>query len=150
MIPRFASLPPFCVKCGAAATVPWRHKFYWHPPLLALLIIVNLLLYAIVALVVRKKLELNVPLCETHHVERKHKKLTAALMLLGCVPLGTVAGMLFSDAFGWATGVAMFIAGVVFLFTRNLGFGPKKIDENGGVFRGACAEFLNLLPEQQS
>jgi hypothetical protein len=50
-----ATLPPRCVKCNQLGTVQYANrKFYWSTPWLLFLILVNLLVYAIVALVVRK------------------------------------------------------------------------------------------------
>lgn len=148
-VPRAASLPPTCIKCGAAATTPWRKKFYWHNPLLYLMILFpGLLIYAIVALIVRKQMELNIPLCDAHHSDRKRYKLIATLMILLCIPAGVVLGMYASETLGWVTGTLMFLVSIVFYVMMGLGFGPRKIDESGGVFRGACAAFLDQLPEQ--
>ena len=138
-----------CVKCGEPATTPWRKKFYWHTPALALLILLNVLIYAIVAVIVRKQMELNVPLCETHHANRKRYKLIGTLMLVLCVPAGLALGTYVSEAMGWITGSLMFLVSIVFFVMSGLGFGPKKIDEAGGIFRGACAKFLDQLPEHQ-
>lgn len=148
-VPRSASLPATCVKCGATATTPWRKKFYWHHPALLFLVLLNILIYAIVAMIVRKQMELNVPLCEGHHADRKRYKLIATLMLVLFIPVGVVLGMYFSEAMGWITGTVMFLVSMVFYIMMGLGFAPKKIDEAGGIFRGACAAFLNQLPEHQ-
>ncbi len=147
-VPRSASLPASCIKCGASATKPWRQKFYWHSPWLYLLIFLNLLIYAIVALIVRKQMELNLPLCDAHHQDRKRNRLMALIMILGAIPVGIALGTMASEALGWITGVLMFLASVVFYVMSGLGVRATKIDENGGVFRGACAKFLDLLPAQ--
>ena len=146
-IPRFSALPPYCVNCGTAAQVPWRKKFYWHHPLL-LLLIVSPLIYIIVALIVRKQMELNVPLCDRHHAERKRYSLLGALFLLGALPVGIFIGTAFNDAegFAWLTGFGMFITGVVFHILAGKYLRPKKIDEQGGIFTGASEAFLNQLP----
>jgi FtsH-binding integral membrane protein len=148
-VPRSASLPPRCVKCGAAAATPWRKKFYWHNQALFLLVLLNVIIYVIVAMIVRKQMELNVPLCDEHHANRKRYKLIATLMLILCIPVGVVLGMYLSEAMGWITGSLMFVVSIVFYAMTGLGFAPKKIDEAGGVFRGACAAFLDQLPEHQ-
>lgn len=138
-----------CIKCGAAATTPWRKKFYWHNPALYFLVLLNLLIYAIVAMIVRKQMELNVPLCDSHHADRKRYKLIATLMLVLCIPFGVALGVYVSEAMGWITGILMFLVSVVFYSLMGLGFAPRKIDEFGGIFRGACAAFLDQLPEHQ-
>lgn len=95
-------------------------------------------------------MELNVPLCEIHHGERKRYNILAAVMLLGCVPVALMIASLFNDAEGpgWAIGIIMFITGLVFLFCSNHYMSARKIDEEGGVFRGAKEPFLQLLSPQ--
>jgi hypothetical protein len=150
IVPRAASLPAQCIKCGAAAVKPWKKKFYWHNPLLYLMIIFpGLLIYAIVAMIVRKQMELNVPLCDAHHADRKRNHMLAAIMLIGCIPVGVAIGMSLSQPLGWMTGTGMFLAGLVFWSMASLGIRPAKIDEVGGEFKGACTAFLDLLPEQR-
>lgn len=149
VVPRSASLPANCLKCGNPASVPWRKKFYWHSPWLYIMILFpGILIYAIVALFVRKQMELNLPLCEVHHADRKRYRLIGWLMLIGFLPFGLLLGFYVSEALGWATGVGMFLAGLVFLIVSNLGIAPTKIDDSGGVFRGASPAFLKFLPEQ--
>ena len=49
------ALPPRCVKCGAPAEGPlMKRTYYWHDPILYILILAGILIYAIVALIVRK------------------------------------------------------------------------------------------------
>lgn len=148
LVPRGSSLPPTCIKCSAAATTPWRKKFYWHPPWVFILVLLNLLIYAVVAIIIRKKMELNVPLCDRHHADRKRNRLLGILMIAGCVPAGLLFGVYGSGALGWVTGLAMFVASVVFFVLASMGFRPTRIDDAGGVFRGACEDFLSLLPAQ--
>jgi hypothetical protein len=148
VVPRSASLPAHCLKCGTAASIPWRKKFYWHNSWVYFLILLNLLIYIIVAVVVRKQMELNLPLCDAHHADRKRYRLLGTLMLIGFVPAGLVLGANFSETLGWTTGALMFVAGLVFWQMSTLGIRASKIDEAGGVFRGASKAFLDMLPEQ--
>ena len=149
IVPRLASLPPTCLKCGAPASIPWRRKFYWHSPWLYLMILFpGILIYAIVALFVRKQMELNLPICDTHHADRKRYRLLGWLMMAAFLPLGLVLGAYVSEPLGWITGVGMFLAAAVFLNLSNLRISAIKIDEAGGVFRGACQTFLSVMPEQ--
>lgn len=146
-VPRGASLPAQCIKCGSAAQTPWRKKFYWHEPWLYILVFFpGLLIYAIVALIVRKNMELNVPLCDRHHSDRKRFFTLAAVMLLGFIPVGIALAAFGMDG-GYASLVAltMFMVGVVF-YSKSSFLRPTKIDEQGGTFTGASEEFLNGLP----
>jgi hypothetical protein len=149
IVPRSASLPANCLKCGNPASIPWRKKFYWHPQWLYLMILFpGIIIYAIVALIIRKQMELNLPLCDRHHADRKRYRRLGWLMLAGFLPLGLILGAYISEPLGWVTGVGMFLASMVFLVLSNLRIAPTKIDDAGGVFRGACDTFLNALPEQ--
>src|ERR1043165_4984617 len=64
--------PARCVRCNAPANgYRLKRQLYWHPPAYYLFILFNLLVYAIVAMCVRKKAILHVGLCEKHRERRK-------------------------------------------------------------------------------
>ena len=148
VVPRGAALPASCVKCGGVPKRWLQKKFYWHNPLLYLLILVGLLIYAIVALIVRKQVQLAVPLCEEHDSARKTKLWIGAILLLGCVPLPVALGMsLKADyALGLAflLGFVMFIAGLVVISLSQV-LRPKYIGDDCAKFKGAHQEFLARL-----
>jgi hypothetical protein len=150
VVPRGAALPANCVKCGAPAQRPWRKKFYWHSPAYYLIVLVALLIYVIVALIVRKSMELNVPLCEVHHGERKRYNMLAAILLLGFIPAGIALGQLLpnGEAIGFLVGAIMFIAGLIFWVIASGYIRPTKIDDTHGVFSGVGEPFLQLLPPE--
>src|SRR5262249_43785371 len=65
------ALPARCVKCNADALQPIKERtLYWHHPAWFALVLVNVILYAIVALVVRKKAKLKLGLCVGHKRRR--------------------------------------------------------------------------------
>ena len=62
-----SAFPDRCIKCNDSAAPPARrYKLYWHSAWLYLLVLVNILIYLIVALAVRKRTEVEVGLCERH------------------------------------------------------------------------------------
>jgi quinol-cytochrome oxidoreductase complex cytochrome b subunit len=67
-----AELPDFCLKCNQP-TGGWKikRKLTWHNPYWYLLILFNLLIYAIVAVIVRQTAKVNIPLCERHRRRRR-------------------------------------------------------------------------------
>ncbi len=82
-----AALPPRCVKCNGPAEEPTKvRKIYWHHPLLYLLILINLIVYAVVAAIVRKRALVAPGLCA------EHKKRRQIGLLIGWG--GVVAGMM--------------------------------------------------------
>ncbi|HUR36310.1 MAG TPA: hypothetical protein VM009_00735 [Terriglobales bacterium] len=150
-LPRFASLPPNCVKCGQPAEKPFRKKFFWHPSWLYIMILFpGLLIYAIVALIVRKNMELDVPICEQHHGERKRFQIIGALLMIGSIPGGMILNMAvgISEGGSWIVGVISFLAGAIFIGRAGSVMSPKKIDDTHGEFGGVSEEFLKLLPER--
>jgi len=64
---RTSSLPSRCIKCNEPAVAPARRvRLAWHPPAWYLLILLAVLVYALVALLVRKKAVVHLGLCERH------------------------------------------------------------------------------------
>ncbi len=64
-------LPCRCFKCNdPAEPVRLPRTLYWHPPWLYLIVIFNLLIYAIIAMCVRKTQKIGLPLCARHKAVR--------------------------------------------------------------------------------
>lgn len=114
-----------------------------------MIIFPGLLIYAIVALIVQKKMDLNLPICEVHHAERKRNLWIGGILTLGSIP-GAVLfnSMGASDEACWGVGVLAFLAGLVFLSIAGRTIRPVLIDETHGEFTGACQAFLDLLPRK--
>ena len=85
-----ASFPDRCVKCNQpAAGYRLKRKLTWHPSGWYALILINVLVYAIVASFVQKKALVHVGLCETHRKRRLWLiGLGLALPLLGTIGCG--------------------------------------------------------------
>jgi hypothetical protein len=66
-----AVFPPRCVVCNSPANHRLRRKLYWHPPGYYALICIGVLIYAVVALIVRKSTEFEVGLCDEHSGRRR-------------------------------------------------------------------------------
>jgi hypothetical protein len=148
VVPRGAVLPAYCVKCAGAPQRWLQKKFYWHDPLLYLLIILGVLVYAIVSLIVRKQAQLAVPLCEAHESARKTKLWIGVVLLLGCIPLPVALSVsINTDAaagLGFLLGVVMFFAGLITISLSQV-LRPKYIGDDCAKFKGAAPEFLARL-----
>src|SRR5262249_33444217 len=59
-------LPAVCMACGQPASTHIRKTFDWHPLWIIVLILVNLIVYAVVALIMTKRMAVDVPVCERH------------------------------------------------------------------------------------
>jgi len=94
-------LPDVCLVCGQDATIAKDKTFAWHPPWVWVTLLLGLVPFAIIALVLTKRVKIQAPLCHEH---RYHWALRTATILLGIfvllggaiacinVPSETVAG----------------------------------------------------------
>lgn len=141
-----ALLPNRCVKCNAPADQQLKRKLTWHHPALYLLVIASVLIYIVVALVVRKTATVNVGLCEEHLNSRRRNVLITWALGLGAV-LSFVAAALLNDmtfvalAFGLIFGCAIY--GTVTLRVVV----PSKIDNYFVWLKGVDGNFLQQFPE---
>lgn len=76
LMPRYeASMPHRCIRCNGPASGERLHKnVYWHHPAWYLLLLGRMggmILYVIIALIVRKKASIEYSLCENHYRRRK-------------------------------------------------------------------------------
>ena len=74
---RDAKLPARCVSCAARTDRRLPRRLTWHSPIFYALVLVNLLVYALVAVAVRKTAKVDVPLCATHF-KRRYARIAAA------------------------------------------------------------------------
>lgn len=144
-----AELPPVCVKCGLPSGRPLKRNFFWHEPWLYALILLGVLVYAILAMVMRKKMVLNVPLCDAHWSRRRNLILTAWLVVLA----GIAAPFIFSAAgIDVAPGVILMIllilGGAILGALVSNPIRPARIDDRSGVFSGCGEIFLQQLPAE--
>src|SRR6185369_3413944 len=120
-------------------------KLYWHAPGWYALILLNLLIYLIVALCVRHKAQVAAGLCPVHRQRRD------ARILIGW--LGTLGGIAAAVWGGYASYPAVLIAGLVlFLVGLIVGaFGtrivtPTHMDGRVVTLSGCGESFLASLP----
>jgi hypothetical protein len=82
-------LPSVCMCCGATATTIKKKKFAWFPRWVYLLIGFGLLPFAVVALVLTKKMTVRMPLCNRHRFPWLWQQLltvfAAFYMILPCI-----------------------------------------------------------------
>jgi hypothetical protein len=138
-----AALPNRCVKCNRPTNFKLKKKYYWHPPAWYLLVLLNVLIYALVALAVRKSAEVEVPLCEDHQRRRKTSMLMGALLPVvgigACIFGGSSEGLI-------VIGVGTTVLGLVWLVIANQLLVPNRIDENIIRLKGVSSEYLSILP----
>lgn len=139
-------LPDRCIKCNEPA---WGYKLrrvlYWHRPAWYWLILVSILVYAIVAMIVRKKATLEVGLCSSH---RRRRYYTLAL---GCLAVfGGMGGCLaYAQESDWAVylGFVLPTVGIVIAAIGNQVVSAAEIDDHYVRLKGVGGDFLAPLPD---
>lgn len=141
-----AMLPGRCVKCNVPTNERLKRKLTWHHPALYLLILASILIYAIVAMVVRKTATVNIGFCPDHLAARKkHLGVTWALGL-GCVASFFIAAM-FDDINFAFLGIVLILSTAVYGITTLRVVAPTKIDEQLVWLKGVNPEYLQEFPE---
>jgi hypothetical protein len=141
-------LPPLCVRCGAPAIdKPLKKTFYWHHRALYILLL-SPIIYAIVAVIVRKSMKVNVPLCLQHARRRSN-----AIIFAWLIPVIGIADIFILPKIGVDPGVialittACIITGLVIWAVVANPIRPTSIDKYYGEFSGFCEIFLQQFPQ---
>ena len=144
-VARGSDLPQRCVKCNAPVVArPKRKTYYWHASGWYLLILLNIIIYAIAAMIVRKKFELSPGLCDLHRGRRRMWVVAGLVLFVLLFAAGVVT------AGGQAAGLALacFAGSVAALvgtaFATRVVY-PVEIHERGGRFKGCGPDFLASL-----
>lgn len=140
-----ASLPRRCVKCNEPAQEPTRsRRVYWHSPWIYLLILINLLIYIVVALIVRRKAVIAPGLCATHKTRRRIGIAIAWTLLLAGAALVVVGARDGSAAVAGGMLLILVAALVSTAVTRILR--AKRIDTQYVRLKGCGTAFLDSVP----
>ncbi|HEV2883237.1 MAG TPA: hypothetical protein VGW36_00170 [Pyrinomonadaceae bacterium] len=143
---RDAQLPFKCVKCNAPTKLRLKRKLSWHHPAIYILIFVALLIYLIIALILRKSAVVELGVCEEHLAKRKRNILiTWALALLGI--LSFVGAASFDDMNFVFLAFGLLIAAIIFGLVAVRLVTPSKIDDRYVWLRGVNKEYLAELPQ---
>lgn len=143
---RDASLPPRCIRCNEPAQEPTKNrKVYWHSPWLYLLLILNLLIYAIVAAIVRKKANVAPGLCYAHKKRRRIGIAIAWTLLLGGVALLSL-GVAGGESAGIAGGTLLILVALLVSISVTRILRATRIDAQYIRLKGCGPEFLDSIP----
>ena len=135
-------LPERCIKCNAPTPGSRMKKtFYWHTPLLFLLIFVNLLIFIIFAVIVRKKAALTLSLCARHLKRRSKIRRIGA----GILVFGLLLGIAIRGPAGVTVAVLSILTGIITMIMASRTLVPRKIDKMQARFRGIHPDFLDEL-----
>jgi hypothetical protein len=155
----YGDLPPLCMRCGADATVTKSRVFSWHPGWVNLLILVNLLVWAVVAMVMTKKMKLKAPMCDRHagHWFRFNLFLYGGLVGMLAVLCSAIPLFASNDPNLKDLGpVPLVVGGVGFLVVLIIAavwqlntIRAVEITEDDMKLKGVCEEFRQALREQR-
>ena len=138
-----APFPDRCVRCnGPAEGYRLKKTFYWHPPGWYVLIFASVLIYAVVAMIIRKKATFELSLC------RRHRRRRVFLIGVGLgIPVLVLIGWIAtgSDVMGPMLLIAVLVGSVAAVVGAQT-MTPKKIADGYAHLKGAHPEFLSRLP----
>ena len=149
-----AVLPNRCIKSNEPTEERLKRSLYWHHPAFYLLILFNLIVYAIVALIIRKSAVIQIPLSSPFKKRRIRNMIIAWLSVLAgivCLVLGLALTDLRTQSIPAVFLIIMFP--VLLLFGAMFGLigcrviSVKKIDEHFVWMRGASPKFRESFPE---
>jgi hypothetical protein len=147
---KIATLPNPCIKCNEAANgYKLKRNLRWHSPGYFLLIFVDLLVYVIVALIVRQqKAMIHVGLCETHRRRRRNTMIIAWLVVLAGIATPFVAVALSPNNVGpfILVGLVVFMFGAIGGALGARVVWPTKIDPYYVWLKGVDPGYLQRFP----
>jgi hypothetical protein len=141
-----APLPGRCIKCNTYTDETLKRKLTWHHPALYLLIFISILIYVVVALVVRKTATVNIGFCPEHlAARRKNVAITWGLGVLTI--LSFVVGAMLEDFTFVFAAMALILATAIYGIVTLRVVVPTKIDEHFVWLKGVNADYLQEFPE---
>ncbi len=143
-----ALLPNRCVKCNEPAGERLKRKLTWHHPAIYLTVLVSILVYVVIALVLRKSATVDVGLCEEHlSTRRRNLAITWALGIAAV--LSFPFGALREDPTTIFIGVVLLLATAIYGIITLRVVVPTKIDDHFVWLKGVSPDYLREFPQWQ-
>jgi hypothetical protein len=141
-----ATLPPRCVKCNADVQEHLKKsRFYWHHQAWFILVLLNVILYAVVSLFVRRHADVTFGLCAEHRRKRRRAILVGLSGIALCIALMFAAVALREPALVPIALLAILVF-IVYSVAKARALLPVRIDKLGAQFKGCGEAFLASLP----
>jgi hypothetical protein len=145
------ALPERCLRCnGNCEGYRLKRELYWHHPAYYLTLFLSPIIYVLVAILIRKKAKVELPLCPEHRRQRT-MRLGACwgVAAVACFLIFLVAGSTgLGDLAGWLIFTAILllfgaiVAGVIFVRVVE----PVRITATHLFLKGARKMYLAELP----
>lgn len=148
-----AKLPDRCIKTNGPADRWLRRKLYWHHPLIFLTLLGGLLIYVILALVLRKSADIKVGLCHDAYRRRIYAIVLGWLLGLGMfVGSFAVLGLSRPGQVGaeiWLMPLGLILTVVIAVISTRIAsvVSPTKITDQYVWLKGVHPDYLAEFPD---
>jgi hypothetical protein len=142
-------LPARCVKSNMPADRRLKRNLYWHHPAIYLSILISILVYIILAVVLRKSATIHIALSEEWFARRRRVIFISWLLSLGSIgTFFTGVALVEQD---WAVALLalsplVFLVGILWGLIGARMVVAKRISDEYVWLKGVCPEFLDGLP----
>jgi hypothetical protein len=147
---KMALLPDRCVKSNVPVKRRLKRSLSWHHPAIFLALLINLIVYVILALILRKTATIQIGLSDEWFAKRHRAILIGWTSVIGSIGM-VIAGIAMnrSGASGWliVAGVVLFLVGAIYGLLGARMVAPTRISDTHIWLKGVCPEFLAGLPE---
>ncbi len=147
-----ATLPDRCLKSNEPTQSRLKRSLYWHHPALYLLILLHIVIYAIVAIIIRKSAVFWIPLQERYKKKRRRDMAIAWFSVLLGIGL-FILGIAVVDG-NSTVGVTclllspfLILGGALFGIFRCRIVYAKRIDDHFVWLKGVSPDFQREYPE---
>src|SRR5262245_31958866 len=138
-----APIPQRCVKCNDAVDEPTKtRKVFWHSPWLYLLLLLNVGIFAIGAVIVRKKATVAAGLCTAHKKRRRTLITLAWLGALTGIVMAYIGAANAPGIWGVFAGLLLLLGSIIFGMITGRVLIPTRIDKDYVRLKGCGEAYL--------
>lgn len=146
---KHAPLPDICLKSNLPATHRLKRSLSWHHPALILLVLIGVLIYAIVALIVRKTATIQIPLTEEWFHRRRRRMIFAWSMFLSAMALIPIAAF-YGEQADWApvaviAAILLMIGAAIYGLVACRLVSPNRMTDTYIWLKGVHPDYLDRL-----
>lgn len=146
-----SQLPARCVKSNQPTSRWLKRRLYWHHPAIYLTILLHILIYVILALILRKTATIYVGLSDEWFAKRHRAMFIGWFLVLAGVGLfiASLATGNRSDAFPWllVASPLVFVGGAIYGLLAARMVAAERISDEYVWLKGVHPSFLADLPE---
>jgi hypothetical protein len=153
-------LPGVCAKCAEPTEDFYLRKFSWYPPIAIVGFLVGGIIgFAILALILTKKMDVRVPMCPTHKGDWAWRRWFLGIGFLLIFGLGGAAFAIAAsqqapndDAVGFVClgfGLGLLVFLIPALIINNNAIRPTEITERGITLTNVHRDFIEALEEDR-